>query len=111
MCTAMSRIMFPCPIPGVAGRYTREEVLGKNCRFLQGPNTSREAVATLRSAVAAQRNATVELLNYKKNGEHDAYIALFLAFFVCWYVCLYTGRAAGRGLRVSRSRTHVHATH
>ncbi len=36
---------------------------------MQGADTSTEAVATLRSAVAARRKATVELLNYKKTGE------------------------------------------
>nr|AML78291.1 putative LOV domain-containing protein [Pleurastrum insigne] len=49
--------------------YTRDDVLGRNCRFLQGEETSREAVATLKAAVKARSKATVELLNYKKTGE------------------------------------------
>ncbi len=48
--------------------YSREDVIGRNCRFLQGEETSREAVATLKAAVMAKRKATVELLNYKKTG-------------------------------------------
>lgn len=53
----------------VLRRYSREEVLGRNCRFLQGQATSREAVATLRAAIRAQEKVTLELINYKRNGE------------------------------------------
>ncbi len=48
--------------------YGAEEILGKNCRFLQGVGTSPSAVAELRSAITAGRGANVELLNYKKDG-------------------------------------------
>ena len=48
--------------------YGRHEVLGRNCRLLQGKDTDKAAVAELRSAVAARREATVRLLNYKKDG-------------------------------------------
>jgi PAS domain S-box-containing protein len=48
--------------------YAEEEVLGRNCRFLQGPRTDRKAVAALREAIAAARPITVELLNHRKDG-------------------------------------------
>jgi PAS domain S-box-containing protein len=48
--------------------YTREQVLGRNCRFLQGSGTSRKAVDILRTAVANGTDATVCLLNYKADG-------------------------------------------
>ena len=48
--------------------YRREEVLGRNCRFLQGPDTDRAAVARLRQAIEAGREVAVELLNYRKDG-------------------------------------------
>ena len=48
--------------------YLPEEVIGRNCRFLQGPATSREEIASLRSALAAERSATVVILNYRKDG-------------------------------------------
>lgn len=48
--------------------YRRDEVLGKNCRFLQGPDTDVNAVSEIRQAIAEGKSATVELLNYKKNG-------------------------------------------
>jgi len=48
--------------------YTEEEVLGRNCRFLQGAHTDREAVSELRQAVEKRRAVSVELLNYKRDG-------------------------------------------
>lgn len=49
--------------------YDREEVLGRNCRFLQGPKTSPVAIAELREAVAGRLIIETEILNYKKSGE------------------------------------------
>jgi len=48
--------------------YTREQVLGRNCRFLQGAGTDRKAVDVIRTAVANGTDATVCLLNYKADG-------------------------------------------
>ncbi|MEF8778759.1 MAG: bacterio-opsin activator domain-containing protein, partial [Natronomonas sp.] len=49
--------------------YDKHEVLGRNCRFLQGEDTDPEAVATVRQAIDDERPVSVELLNYRKNGE------------------------------------------
>ncbi|WP_183830089.1 HWE histidine kinase domain-containing protein [Rhizobium sp. BK377] len=48
--------------------YCAEEIIGRNCRFLQGPDTSPVAVAEIRAAIAQRRDATIEILNYKKDG-------------------------------------------
>ena len=48
--------------------YKKEQILGRNCRFLQGPDTDRATVAELRKAVEEQRAAAVDLLNYKADG-------------------------------------------
>jgi PAS domain S-box-containing protein len=48
--------------------YAAAEVLGRNCRFLQGPETSPEAVQAIRDAVAARRPLSIELLNYRRDG-------------------------------------------
>eukprot|EP01045_Picozoa_sp_COSAG04_P021949 COSAG04_NODE_2412_length_4181_cov_3.810877_6_plen_111_part_00 len=48
--------------------YSREEVVGRNCRFLQGPLTDRDTVARIREAVSAGSEITVKLVNYKKDG-------------------------------------------
>jgi PAS domain S-box-containing protein len=48
--------------------YAREELLGRNCRFLQGPLTDRAAVAAVRDAVANLESIAIDLLNYRKDG-------------------------------------------
>ena len=48
--------------------YTPEELIGRNCRFLQGPETDRESVAQVRAAIAEKREFATEILNYRKNG-------------------------------------------
>lgn len=48
--------------------YTRQEIVGRNCRFLQGPDTDRDAVAKVRDAIEAGRDVDVDLLNYRKDG-------------------------------------------
>ena len=49
--------------------YTREEILGRNCRFLQGPKTDASAVAEIRKAIDGGNECTVRLLNYTKQGK------------------------------------------
>ena len=44
------------------------EVLGRNCRFLQGPGTDLAAVSEIRAAVGDQRECIVEILNYRRDG-------------------------------------------
>jgi PAS domain S-box-containing protein len=48
--------------------YAADEILGKNCRFLQGPDTDRGELDKLREGIRHQRSVTVELLNYHKDG-------------------------------------------
>nr|AML78116.1 putative LOV domain-containing protein [Eriospermum lanceifolium] len=49
--------------------YSREEILGRNCRFLQGPDTDQGTVAKIRDAIREQRQITVQLINYTKSGK------------------------------------------
>nr|AML78565.1 putative LOV domain-containing protein [Cannabis sativa] len=49
--------------------YTREEILGTNCRFLQGPETDQATVSKIRDAIREQREITVQLINYTKSGK------------------------------------------
>ena len=49
--------------------YLAEEVIGRNCRFLQGGDTAPEVVAKIRRAVTAGEDCTVELRNYRKDGD------------------------------------------
>jgi len=48
--------------------YSRSFILGKNCGFLQGEETTRDAIEKIRLAVAEKRECVVELLNYRRNG-------------------------------------------
>ncbi|XP_073140494.1 phototropin-2-like isoform X2 [Henckelia pumila] len=49
--------------------YAREDILGRNCRFLQGPETDRETVSKIRDAIDKQMETTVLLINYTKTGK------------------------------------------
>lgn len=49
--------------------YSRDEVIGRNCRFLQGNERSQQARDDIRKAVAKGESITVELRNYRKGGE------------------------------------------
>ncbi|WP_435182556.1 PAS domain-containing protein [Halobellus sp. EA9] len=48
--------------------YSRSEILGRNCRFLQGEETSEDTVAEIRKAIDAEEPIVTELLNYRKDG-------------------------------------------
>jgi PAS domain S-box-containing protein len=48
--------------------YTPEDVLGRNCRFLQGPDTDPAVVDHIRQALRAGRTVADTLLNYRKDG-------------------------------------------
>lgn len=48
--------------------YAREEILGRNCRFLQGPETSRADVDRIRDAVKAVRPIQFDVRNHRKDG-------------------------------------------
>lgn len=49
--------------------YKRDEVLGRNCRFLQGPDTDRRTVLEIRDAIREERPCQVRILNYTKQGD------------------------------------------
>lgn len=48
--------------------YPEEEILGRNCRFLQGPDTDRAVAAEVERSIAAKVDVSVELYNYRKDG-------------------------------------------
>ncbi|MFD1634361.1 PAS domain-containing protein [Haloplanus ruber] len=48
--------------------YGPDETLGRNCRFLQGPETDSDRVAELRAAVDSEESASVVLRNYRRDG-------------------------------------------
>lgn len=48
--------------------YTPEEAIGRNCRFLQGPETSPHAIEAIRQGLKAETRFTIDILNYRKDG-------------------------------------------
>lgn len=48
--------------------YAREEVLGRNCRFLTGPDSEPHLTQRLREALRDRRPTIVEILNYRRDG-------------------------------------------
>ena len=58
--------------------YSSSEVVGRNCRFLQGPETNAATVARIRAAVSAGSDIAIDILNFKKDGE-PFWNALFLS--------------------------------
>ncbi len=49
--------------------YTRDEFIGRDCRFLQGPETDPRTREKIRYAIMEGKGCSVEILNYRKNGE------------------------------------------
>nr|AML78450.1 putative LOV domain-containing protein [Osmundastrum cinnamomeum] len=47
--------------------YCRSEVLGRNCRFLQGPDTDINVVQQIRECIKVEKACTVRILNYRKD--------------------------------------------
>jgi len=48
--------------------YSESEIIGRNCRFLRGPETEAQLTEQLRAGIAARVPVMVEILNYKKGG-------------------------------------------
>ena len=48
--------------------YSKEESIGRNCRFLQGEGTDKGTVASIRQTLQIEGRAEFELLNYRKDG-------------------------------------------
>jgi len=48
--------------------FAREEVVGRNCRFLVGPDTEPELSAQLRDGIASRTPVIVDILNYRRDG-------------------------------------------
>ncbi|MDS0281908.1 PAS domain S-box protein [Haloarcula onubensis] len=48
--------------------YSEAQILGNNCRMLQGPGTDPEAIETIRDGIEAERPMTVRVLNYRRDG-------------------------------------------
>lgn len=77
--TAEGVTISDCTLPGNPIIYANEgferitgysvaDVVGRNCRFLQGEDTDPEAIEEIRRGLRENRELTVEILNYRKDG-------------------------------------------
>lgn len=48
--------------------YARGEILGCNCRFLQGPETDRDTAMAIRDALRTATAIEIDIRNYRRNG-------------------------------------------
>jgi len=48
--------------------YAEEEVIGRNCRFLQGPGTNPRHIRAIREAIETGKAIDVEIVNHRKDG-------------------------------------------
>jgi PAS domain S-box-containing protein len=48
--------------------YTAAESVGRNCRFLQGPDTDPHAIEAIRQGLQARTVFSIDILNYRKDG-------------------------------------------
>lgn len=92
--------------------YSRDEIVGRNCRFLAGKGTEPWLSDRIRQGVAQRRSTLVEILNYKKNGEPFRNAVLVapifaddggLAFFLGSQVELADDVAAPAAVRTERA--------
>ena len=61
-------IVFANPAFLALSGYSHKEVIGRNCRFLQGPSTDPSAVAAIREALMQAQAISLHMLNHRKDG-------------------------------------------
>jgi PAS domain S-box-containing protein len=61
--------------------YDASEVIGRNCRFLAGPETDPDDTAMLREAVRSARPVLTELVNYRRDGSRFRNAVMIAPFF------------------------------
>jgi len=62
-------IVFANPAFSRITGYEHGEIIGNNSRFLHGPETAPEAIDAIRAGMCEQRDVSITLLNYRKDGE------------------------------------------
>ncbi len=58
--------------------YEEQEIIGRNCRFLQGPDTDPIITGQVRQAITAHESISVEIYNYRRDGR---------GFWNALYIC------------------------
>ncbi|KAL6969541.1 hypothetical protein U1Q18_029252, partial [Sarracenia purpurea var. burkii] len=66
--------------------YSRDEVIGRNGRVFQGPQTNRRSVMEIREAIREERAMQITILNYRKDGT---------PFWMLFHLCPVFGKEDG----------------
>lgn len=71
--------------------YDESEIIGRNCRFLAGPDTEPWLTERIREALRSLKPSLTEILNYKKSGEPFRNAVLIAPLFgddgeVAWFL-------------------------
>lgn len=61
--------------------YARDDIIGRNCRLLQGRNTDPLARGRLRAAIEQRRESLVQITNYRRDGSEFENIVFLLPIF------------------------------
>ncbi|MEO1282323.1 MAG: PAS domain-containing protein [Pseudomonadota bacterium] len=85
--------------------YESEEIVGRNCRFMQGPETDPGSRTELRDAVEKRTERLVSIINYRKNGaKFENYVFILPIFGENGSLLYYLGSqcdVSQRNLRMS----------
>jgi PAS domain S-box-containing protein len=96
--------------------YAREDIIGRNCRFLTGPATEPALTERLRAGIREQRPTMVEILNYKKDGTRFRNAVLVapifgvtgdLEYFLGSQVEMPDDAAVSAGVRIDDAATRI----
>lgn len=96
--------------------YDRDEVIGRNCRFLAGKGSEPEAQARLREAVAEGKPTIVEITNYRADGTPFRNAVMIapvfgedgrVAVYIGSQMKVPTESGIGAGLRRTKAREQV----
>ncbi len=86
--------------------YPEDEILGRNCRFLQGRGTNKEATHIIKEAINNHMPICQDLLNFKKGGL-PFYNRLTLTHFEDFKVNYYLGLQHEIPEKIAKKHTHV----
>ncbi|HEX8061738.1 MAG TPA: LuxR C-terminal-related transcriptional regulator, partial [Allosphingosinicella sp.] len=89
--------------------YAEAEIVGRNCRFLAGPNTEPWLTERIRQALRDLRPTLTELLNYRKDGSAFRNAVLIAPLFgpdgeVAWFLGSQVEVEAGSGTPLALRR-------
>jgi len=93
--------------------YARDEIIGRNCRFLAGSGTEPWMTQELRDAMAGRRPTLVEILNYKKDGSPFRNGVMITPLFgqdgeLAWFLGSQVDLGPGEGSFVARRQRAEH---